>query len=115
MAKGSKILIKKALAVGESKAQFNNLLYRLRDEFKPKGIYENLLIDKLAIDFWRLKKLIFYEMKHIITEDGLPEYITNKQLREFGAYQEGIERGIQRAFWQIAKVKRHKEPVKVHR
>ena len=50
MAKETKLLTKKILAIGESRKHFKNLLVGLREKFKPEGFYENLLVYKLAVD-----------------------------------------------------------------
>jgi len=46
---------------GESRADFNNLLTALINEFNPSSPLETLMIEKVAIGFWKYKRLITLE------------------------------------------------------
>jgi hypothetical protein len=112
MAKESRVLIKKVLAVGESRKQFNDLLTGLREEFKPEGFYENLLVDKIAVDYWRLKKLLSYEKNHILTEDEMGSVLYDKVATQLIAYQKSIEKSIKDELKDLKDTKKEKKLAK---
>jgi hypothetical protein len=52
------IFCKVAVTKGESRAEFQNLLNGLRNYFRPEGTLEDTLLEKLAVLFWRERRLI---------------------------------------------------------
>jgi hypothetical protein len=49
------------LLEGESRADFNSMLSKLRDDLKPEGKVEEILVDKLAVILWRHRRVIISE------------------------------------------------------
>lgn len=45
----------------ESRAEYEALLQNLTDYFDPRGQLESALVEKIAVDFWRLKRVIRFE------------------------------------------------------
>ncbi len=45
----------------ENQEEFDALLFDLNDHFKPEGVMENMLVEKMAICHWRLKRAYRYE------------------------------------------------------
>jgi hypothetical protein len=58
----------------EPKAEFEDMLNGLIDYFHPEGEFEGILVDKLAVQFWRQRRLIIADSKADIRKDaGLVE------------------------------------------
>ena len=55
------IFSKVTVLSGESQGEFDSLLKKLRDDRKPEGALEQLLVDKLAILFWRFHRFLIAE------------------------------------------------------
>ena len=49
----------------ESKAEFHGLLAALRDELQPEGILEEMLVEKIAVCYWRLRRVLRCEVGEI--------------------------------------------------
>lgn len=45
----------------ENENEYQELLNGLIDSFSPNGQMEHLLVEKIAVDFWRLKRLLRFE------------------------------------------------------
>lgn len=45
----------------EDKVEYEELLQNLIDYFNPQGQLETTLVEKIAVDFWRLKRVIRFE------------------------------------------------------
>lgn len=45
----------------EDRAPFQELLEHLRRDRKPKGALENLLLEKIAVSFWRLRRILIHD------------------------------------------------------
>ena len=58
------IFVRVLFLKGESRAEFYALLAGLRSHFEPVGYFEELLVEKLAVILWRIRRLI--------KEDGKP-------------------------------------------
>lgn len=50
------LLSDKVLVKGESRAELEELRTRLINDFKPKTEIERLLVDRVASNFWRLRR-----------------------------------------------------------
>jgi hypothetical protein len=59
------IFSKVALLKNESRSEFDSLLNGLSADFQPKGILEEVLVEKLAILLWRLRRLFIAEVAEI--------------------------------------------------
>jgi len=112
MTKEVRLLTKKILAIGDSRKQFKDLVTGLREEFKPEGFYENLLVDKLALDYWRLKKVLLYEKEHILKDESLESYLCNKYLNQFINYQKSIEKSIENGIKALKNAKEERKRIK---
>ncbi len=62
------IFSKVALLKNESRSEFDSLLNGLSADFQPKGMLEEVLVEKLAILLWRLRRLFIAEVAEIETE-----------------------------------------------
>jgi len=52
----------------ENRAQFNTLLARLFDDLQPEGILEEILVEKIAVSYWRLRRVLRCEVGEIRKE-----------------------------------------------
>lgn len=46
----------------ESRAEFRNLLAQLQDDIQPNGILEEILVEKIAVCYWRLRRVLRCEI-----------------------------------------------------
>ena len=46
----------------ESQEQFDSLLADLREQFNPQGALEAMLVEKIAVSYWRLRRACRYEV-----------------------------------------------------
>ena len=56
------------IPVGEGKENpddFRNLLAQLRDDLQPAGVLEEILVEKIAVCYWRLRRVLRSEMGEI--------------------------------------------------
>jgi hypothetical protein len=95
MSQSVKLLPKKFLSVSDSRYQFNKFIAGLREEFKPQGFYEDFLVNKLGVDYWRLKKALIYERDHIYQNDQAGEDPSNNKVSQFVNYVKSIEKSIE--------------------
>lgn len=60
----------------EDEAQYMELLYELIESLSPRGKLESLLVEKIAIDFWRMRRVIRFETGSIrkYLDDVLRDY-----------------------------------------
>ena len=49
----------------ENENDFNLLIEELIDDLKPEGRLEMLIVEKIACNYWRLKRLFRYECTHV--------------------------------------------------
>jgi hypothetical protein len=59
------IFSKNVLLQDESRSEFNSLLRGLRNDLRPEGTLEELLVEKLAALAWRLRRLLLAERAQI--------------------------------------------------
>lgn len=57
----TKDLILKSEVCEESETEYQALLHGLVESLTPQGEIESLLVEKIAIDFWRLRRVIRFE------------------------------------------------------
>ena len=50
---------------GETKAEFQELLGQLCEDLRPEGVLEEMLVEKIAICYWRLRRAIRCEVGEI--------------------------------------------------
>src|ERR1700682_1955396 len=67
---------------GEPQIEFNGLLTGLRNDFEPVGMFEELLVDKLAVLFWRNRRLLIAEGAEIRANSEFVEWDGNESQRK---------------------------------
>lgn len=67
---------------GEPQVEFNRLLNGLRDDFQPVGMFEELLVEKLAGLFWRNRRLLIAEAAEIRANSEFIEWDGNESKRK---------------------------------
>ena len=77
------------LLKGESRAEYNSLFDGLVETFVPEGKLEEVLVEKLATDFWRRRRLLQSEVAEI--RKGVDFLQSEQQTRDHQELQE-IER-----------------------
>ena len=97
----------------EPRAEFNSMLRGLRNDFKPQGTLEEILVDKLASLLWRHRRLM-----SVIVEGERPrkrlEFILEPDLNEICPtplevsvrYETTLERAFDRALNQLEELQR---------
>ncbi len=55
------VLSQGAVLPTEDRAQFEELHKNLREDLKPEGALEELLVERIAICFWRLRRILRYD------------------------------------------------------
>src|SRR5260370_10105206 len=94
------------LLKGEPRAKLDSLLSGLRTDLEPEGTLEELLVDKAAVLFWRLRRLIIAERDQ--PKSNLEIVIKNAKddlgpppLDLLLRYESNLERAIERALIQL--------------
>lgn len=105
MSQEVKLLTKKFLSISDSRYQFNKLLAGLKEEFKPEGFYENLLVDKLTTDYLRLKKALVYEKDHLFQDEQAGNPANNNKISQVTVYIKSIEKSIENGIKAIKEAK----------
>ncbi len=72
------VLYEGAVLPTEDRAQFEELHKNLQENFKPDGALEELLVERIAICFWRLRRILRYDFG--IREDHTYKLRTGRQL-----------------------------------
>lgn len=77
----TKDLIIKSGIGQENEAEYQELLNRIIDSLSPQGQLESLLVEKIALDFWRLKRVIRFESGSIkkYLDEVLDDYYNSWQ------------------------------------
>jgi len=109
MPKETKLLIKKALIVGESRKHFKDLITGLREELKPEGFYENLLVNKIVVDYWRLKKLLNYEKDHFLKDNEFKYHLYHNNVSQLVLYQKSIEKSIEKGLSSLKQLQKDRK------
>jgi len=55
-------------AYREGRTEFERLFARLREDFEPQGALEEILVERLAVSYWRLRRVLRYEVAEIQSE-----------------------------------------------
>jgi hypothetical protein len=76
------IFSKVTVLKSESQAEFDVLLKRLREDRKPDGALEELFVDKLAVLFWRFRRLLSAEGAEIQVGSEFAQWDKNEQYRQ---------------------------------
>ncbi|MFC1496290.1 hypothetical protein ACFL52_02630 [Candidatus Margulisiibacteriota bacterium] len=122
----SKLSSKKALKLGllskdliitqgrykEKRGDYNSLLGSLIDQFQPEETTELLLIEKIATDYWRYKRMVRLET------DYIEEELSNKSYNAIGKlddckgvfhirkYTSSLEKNIEKNMEELQRIKK---------
>lgn len=101
------IFCKVPVLEGESQAEFDALWTGLRNDRQPVGELEELLVEMLVTDFWRLRRLIVFDAKANI-EKGIDLFgLDQRPDRDLLLrYESTLNRGIDRALAQLERFQR---------
>jgi hypothetical protein len=97
------------LLTSESRAEYDSLLSGLREDLKPIGTLEEVLVEKLAVLIWRYRRLIFTETAEIKAGGnplGFDSHSDSMVLNRFPRYEASIERSFDRTLTQLERVQR---------
>jgi hypothetical protein len=111
-----RLFSKSTLLKSESRSEYNELLNGLKYDFQPEGVSENVLVEYLAVNLWRKRRLLEVELQESSKDDilaakftmmiasqdlnhvGNPDYVDktygdgNKNLLLIGDYIKRLER-----------------------
>ena len=90
----------------ESQDEFDMLLGSLRDEHKPSGLTEMILVDKMAQAIWLSKRAII--LQHVTFNHELPACDDQKQLALYLRYQTTNERAFHKCLNDLLKLRAEK-------
>ena len=82
----------------ENPEEFNALIEDLSTQFKPVGVLEEMLVEKIAVAYWRLRRAYRYEAGLIRDklDDAVNDFYENTDYdgQKFNKTDEEIERDI---------------------
>jgi hypothetical protein len=90
----------------ESQNEFDMLLGSLRDEHKPSGVTEMILVDKMAQALWLSKRAQI--LQHVTFNHELPTCDDQKQLALYLRYQTTNERAFHKCLNALLKLRAEK-------
>jgi len=90
----------------ESQAEFDLLLGSLRDEHKPSGLTETILVDKMAQAIWLSKRALM--LQHVTFNQELPTCDDPKQLALYLRYQTTNERAFHKCLNDLLSLRSEK-------
>jgi hypothetical protein len=97
-----------AVIEGESRADFENLLDGLREYFLPVGALEEILVEKLAVLFWRERRLLIADGKADIRNNQMDSLGLEEPARWdlLLRYDATLDRAIDRTLNQLERFQR---------
>jgi len=104
----------------EKRSHFDALLAQLIDELKPVGILEDMLVEKIAVSYWRLRRALRAEAGEIC--DNIRDFRryqftdhpatlalpSSRNTLKIVRYQNAIERQLHRAIIQLQRLQEHR-------
>ena len=104
----------------EKQSHFDALLAQLIDELKPVGILEDMLVEKIAVSYWRLRRALRAEAGEIC--DNIRDFRhyqlaidpatlalpSSRNTLKIVRYQNAIERQLYRAIIQLQRLQEHR-------
>ena len=90
----------------ESQDEFDMLVGSLRDEHKPSGVTEMILVDKMAQALWLSKRALM--LQHVTFNHEIPVCDDPKQLALFLRYQTTNERAFHKCLNDLLKLRAEK-------
>jgi hypothetical protein len=100
-----------ALMKEDPRAEFDSLLSGLRNYFEPEGTLEELLVDKLAVNVWRLRRLVIAEKKQATKKSEYSALVDDDapRLELLLRYESSLERTFDRTLNHLDRLKRIRE------
>ncbi|MFH1374539.1 MAG: hypothetical protein ABII79_12165 [bacterium] len=104
----------------EKRSHFDALLAQLIDELKPVGILEDMLVEKIAVSYWRLRRALRAEAGEICdnirdfrrypyaTDPATLALPSSRDTLKIVRYQNAIERQLHRAITQLQRLQDHR-------
>jgi len=104
----------------EKRSHFDALLAQLIDELKPVGILEDMLVEKIAVSYWRLRRALRAESGEICdkirnfrrypyaTDPATLALPSSRNTLKIVRYQNAIERQLHRAITQLQRLQEHR-------
>ena len=104
----------------EKRSHFDALLAQLIDELKPVGILEDMLVEKIAVSYWRLRRALRAEAGEICdnirnfrrypytTDPATLALPSSRNTLKIVRYQNAIERQLHRAINQLRSLQEHR-------
>jgi len=104
----------------EKQSHFDALLAQLIEELKPVGILEDMLVEKIAVSYWRLRRALRAEAGEITDNirdfrryrfDTNPATLalpSSSDTLKIVRYQNAIERQLHRAITQLQRLQEHR-------
>lgn len=79
--------------VQEKEIEYQQLLSELQNDLKPEGRLENILVEKIAVNYWRMRRLLRYETGEVrqLLDEFVRKYIESDlddDLSGFSALQQ---------------------------
>jgi hypothetical protein len=96
------LLSKRLPLVGRSKKQFKRLLRSLRQDLEPVGTLEEVLVEKIAQEYWRLSVAAWYEAEDLSQSSPFKRTSIERIFR----YQTTINRQLFQAVNQLERLQR---------
>lgn len=92
------LLSQKTLLEGEDPKELQQLAERLYSSLQPQGELEELLVDRIVSSFWRMRRIISYELGNAISEyaNGI---MHDADL--FFRYETMLEKGFYKALHEL--------------
>jgi len=90
------------LLYGRSKKRFTRLLRSLKQDLEPVGTLEEVLVEKIAQEYWRLGVAAFHEAEDLSHENAFKHTSIDRILR----YQTTINRQLFQAMNQLERLQR---------
>ncbi len=104
----------------EKQRHFDALLAQLIDELKPVGILEDMLVEKIAVSYWRLRRALRAEAGEITdnirdfrrysypTDPATLALPSSRDTLKIVRYQNAIERQLHRAITELKRLQEHR-------
>ncbi|MGI9075365.1 MAG: hypothetical protein ACR2JB_29505 [Bryobacteraceae bacterium] len=90
----------------EDQNEFDMLLSSLRDEHKPSGLTETILVDKMAQGIWLSKRALM--LQHVTFNQEMPTCDDQKQLALYLRYQTTNERAFHKCLNDLLRLRAEK-------
>jgi hypothetical protein len=90
------------LLYGRSKKQFKRLLRSLQEDLQPMGTVEEILVEKIAQEYWGLGVAAWYEADDLSRQNPFKQTSIDRILR----YQTTINRQLFQAMNQLERLQR---------